>query len=68
MPTVPADCGPDLVGNNFSHYWVYIAGPLAGAAFAVVIAYVLRGPGGGKAAAGAAQGGLFTEVAKPDKD
>jgi aquaporin Z len=60
--------GPDLVANNFTHYWVYIAGPLAGAASAVVIAYVLRGPGGGRAGSGAAQGGLFTEVAEPDKD
>jgi aquaporin Z len=60
--------GPDLVANNFTHYWVYIAGPLAGAASAVVIAYVLRGQGGGRAGSGAAQGGLFTEVAEPDKD
>jgi len=32
------------------------------------VAYVLRGPGGGRAASGAAQGGLFTEVAEPGKD
>ena len=53
--------GPDLVGRTFTGYWVYIAGPLAGAVVAVVIAYVLRGPGGGKAGSGAAQGELFTE-------
>jgi Major intrinsic protein len=35
--------GPDLVGADFSHYWVYIAGPLAGAVIAVGIAFVLRG-------------------------
>jgi aquaporin Z len=57
--------GPDLVGANFSHYWIYVAGPLVGAVVAVGCAYVLRGAGGGKAGSGAAQGDLFTEVAKP---
>ena len=28
--------GPDLVGADFSSYWVYVAGPIAGAAVAVV--------------------------------
>ena len=60
--------GPDLVGADFSQYWVYIAGPLAGAALAVVCGFVLRGHGGGKAGSGAAQGALYTEVAQPDKD
>jgi aquaporin Z len=59
--------GPDLVGSNFTDYWVYIAGPLAGAAVAVVFAFVLRGRGGGKAGSGAAQGALFTEAADPDQ-
>jgi aquaporin Z len=54
--------GPDLVGTTFTGYWVYVAGPIAGAVLAVGIAYLLRGPGGGRAAAGAAQGDLFTEV------
>jgi len=58
--------GPDLVGRDFSDYWVYIAGPLAGAVLAVGIAFVLRGPGGGRAGSGAAQGALYTEVKKPD--
>jgi Major intrinsic protein len=35
--------GPDLVSTTFTDYWVYIAGPLAGAVIAVVIAFVLRG-------------------------
>jgi aquaporin Z len=60
--------GPDLVGADFSQYWVYVAGPLAGAVLAVVVALVLRGRGGGRAGSGAAQGGLFTEVGLPDKD
>jgi aquaporin Z len=60
--------GPDLVGADWSHYWVYVAGPLAGAVLAVGCAWILRGPGGGRAGSGAAQGELFTEVAKPEKD
>ena len=59
--------GPDLVGSTFTSYWVYIAGPIAGAAVAVVIAFILRGRGGGQAGAGAAQGDLFTEVYETGK-
>ena len=59
--------GPDLVGRDWTSYWVYVAGPIAGAGAAVVLAFVLRGRGGGKAGSGAAQGGLYTEVANPDK-
>jgi len=59
--------GPDLVGADFSHYWVYVAGPIAGAALAVAFAFVLRGQGGGRSGSGAAQGDLFTEPAAPDK-
>jgi len=57
--------GPDLVGGNFSHYLVYAAGPLAGAAIAVGIAFVLRGRGGGVSGSGAGQGALFTEAHDP---
>ena len=59
--------GPDLVGADFSSYWVYVAGPLAGAIVAVGFALVLRGQGGGKAGSGAGQGALFTETVAPDK-
>ncbi len=59
--------GPDLVGGDFTDYWVYVAGPIVGAAVAVGCAYVLRGPGGGRAASGAAQGALHTEVRHPDQ-
>jgi aquaporin Z len=59
--------GPDLVGGNFTDYWVYVAGPLVGACLAVAAAFALRGPGGGRAGSGAAQGDLFTEVHRPDK-
>src|SRR6202042_2537853 len=54
--------GPDLVSTTFHGYWVYVAGPIAGAVLAVGIAFVLRGRGGGRAGAEAAQGGLFTHV------
>jgi aquaporin Z len=54
--------GPDLVGTTFTSYWVYVAGPIVGAVLAVGIAFILRGRGGDKSAAGAAQGDLFTEV------
>jgi aquaporin Z len=56
--------GPDLVSTTFTGYWVYVAGPIAGAALAVLIAFVLRGRGGGKAGSGAAQGDIFTEIYK----
>jgi len=59
--------GPDLASTTFTGYWVYIAGPIAGAALAVVIAFVLRGRGGDKSALGAAQGDLFTESYEPGK-
>jgi aquaporin Z len=59
--------GPDLVGTNFTAYWVYIAGPIAGAASAVVIAFVLRGRGGGHSGSAAAQGDLFTDSLEPGK-
>jgi Major intrinsic protein len=51
---------PDLVARVFSDYWVYVAGPFAGALLAVGFAFVLRGFGGGRAGSGAAQGTLHT--------
>jgi aquaporin Z len=54
--------GPDLVATDFTAYWVYVAGPAAGAVIAVGIAFILRGRGGGKSGSGAAQGDLFTEI------
>jgi aquaporin Z len=50
--------GPDLLLLNFSHYLVYLVGPIAGALLAVGAAYVLRGPGGDEPAIQAAQGRL----------
>jgi aquaporin Z len=59
--------GPDLVGANFTDYWVYVAGPLVGAIVAVGVAFVLRGKGGGRSGSEAAQGALDTEVKRPDQ-
>ena len=59
--------GPDLVGRDFSDYWVYVAGPLTGAVLAVGLAFVLRGSGGGKAGSAAAQGDLYTEERRPEQ-
>src|SRR5712692_3543929 len=63
--------GPDLVLWNFSSYWVYLVGPIAGALVAVAIAFILRGRGGGQSGIEAAQGKLEEIVAensiKPDK-
>lgn len=59
--------GPDLVAWDFTDYWVYLAGPLAGAVVAVGAAYVLRGRGGGSSGSAAAQGALFTEVQGSDR-
>ena len=58
--------GPDLVLGDFSHYWVYVGGPLLGAGLAVGIAFVLRGRGESGGAM-AAQGDLEDpETAAPD--
>jgi aquaporin Z len=59
--------GPDLIGADFTSYWVYVAGPLVGAVLAVGAAWVLRGAGGGRSGSAAAQGDLQTEVQRPDK-
>lgn len=58
---------PDLVANDFTASWVYVAGPLLGAVLAVGAALVLRGRGGGLAGSQAAQGAIFTKPKIPDK-
>jgi len=50
--------GPDLVLGSFGQFWVYVVGPLAGAALAVGFAWVLRGPGGDRGGVKAARGTL----------
>jgi len=58
--------GPALVSGDFSSYWVYVVGPVAGALFAVASAYVLRGPGGNPASRRAGSGAL--DEANPARD
>jgi aquaporin Z len=50
--------GPAAVLDDWTSWWAYLLGPLIGAAIAVGIAHLLRGPGGGEAGAAAAQGTL----------
>ena len=50
--------GPALVLGDWTSWWAYLAGPVAGAAVAVGIAHILRGPGGGTHGVQAAQGTL----------
>jgi aquaporin Z len=52
--------GPALVLGDWTAWWAYLAGPVAGAVIAVGIAYILRGPGGGTHGSEAAQGTLGT--------
>jgi aquaporin Z len=60
--------GPDLVLLDFSHYWVYIVGPIAGGLLAVGIAYILRGRGTGiQAAQGRLEEILPQSADPPDK-
>ena len=50
--------GPALVLGDWTAWWAYLVGPVAGGAIAVGFAYVLRGPGGGLSGVQAAQGTL----------
>jgi aquaporin Z len=50
--------GPALVSGDFSSYWVYALGPIAGALIAVGFAYVLRGGGVDTVSYAAASGTL----------
>ncbi len=50
--------GPALVLGDWTSWWAYLAGPIAGAVIAVVFANFLRGPGGGRSGQAAAQGTL----------
>jgi aquaporin Z len=64
--------GPALVSGDWSSYWVYVAGPLIGAAIAVGCAMILRGRGGGPISHAAGSGvlteGRLEEKAKLSRD
>lgn len=50
--------GPALVLGDWTSWWAYLLGPLAGAVVAAGFAHVLRGRGGGRTGRSAAQGTL----------
>jgi aquaporin Z len=53
--------GPALVKGDWTSWWAYLVGPIAGGLVAVGFAYVLRGQGGGRSGVEAAQGTLGVE-------
>ena len=53
--------GPDIVSTNFTGWWVYVIGDLAGAAIAAIIIGVVRGRPG-KAEQAAAEGDVLPET------
>jgi aquaporin Z len=59
--------GPALVSGHYDSYWVYVAGPLAGALIAVGCAFILRGRGGDPTsyAAGSGELGLRRSATEP---
>jgi len=57
--------GPDLVRGNFDAAWVYLVGPLAGAAIAVAFEWILKGPATATGTS-AAQGSLKRRQSRPD--
>jgi aquaporin Z len=64
--------GPALVSGDWTAYWVYVAGPLLGAAIAIGCAVILRGRGGDPISHAAGSGvldpGDLAEKAKLAKD
>jgi aquaporin Z len=50
--------GPALVLTDWSSWWAYLVGPIAGGVIAVGISHILRGRGGGAASRQAATGTL----------
>jgi aquaporin Z len=60
--------GPAIVSGDFSSYWVYVAGPFAGALIAVGCAFILRGAGGDETSRRAGSGALdAAEAASSDR-
>jgi aquaporin Z len=59
--------GPALVLGDWTAWWAYLLGPIAGAVIAVGCAFVLRGSGGGRSGRDAAEGTLG-ETWRPGRD
>ena len=59
--------GPAIVGNDYTGWWVYIAGPVIGAAIAVMVIGAVRGLPN-KEERDAAQGGALPVAAAPAPD
>jgi len=58
--------GPAVLTGDFSSYWVYLAGPLLGAAVAVGLAVLLRGAGGDAGGRAAARGDLGVAASRAE--
>jgi aquaporin Z len=58
--------GPALVSGDFSSFWVYVAGPLAGMLLAVGCAFILRGAGGSTVSLLAGSGRLGNEFRRKE--
>jgi aquaporin Z len=58
--------GPALVSGDWTSYWVYLAGPLAGALIAVGFALILRGRGGDVISRAAGSGRLDEQNPRGD--
>lgn len=60
--------GPNIVANDYTAMWAYVAGPLLGALLAVGLAFILRGAGGGRIGSIAAQGALEPLIRDAERD
>jgi aquaporin Z len=59
--------GPALVSGDFSGYWIYVIGPIAGSLIAVGCAFVLRGRGGDPTSYAAGSGVLDASEARAER-
>ena len=60
--------GPDLVMGDFTSFWAYVVGPIAGALIAVGFAYILRGRGGDQRRATPPRRGASATLREPDDE
>ncbi len=60
--------GPAVISGDFTSFWVYVAGPLAGMLLAVGCAFILRGAGGSNISLMAGSGRLGRELRLKERD